>query len=144
MSTLEWIANELHRPTRKIFPSRSVITRFKDDLWQADLIDMQSHSNQNIGFEYILVVIDTYTKYVWVESLKMIHTYFDFEWNLFNIILYIVRATFFSFNSIIAHISGACLIVNITLRWYFLKLDNTTQNSNYNNYNLISIFFFCS
>lgn len=70
MSTLECIANELHRPARKIFPRRSVITRFKDDLWQADLMDMQSHSNQNLGFKYILVVIDTYTKYVWVESLK--------------------------------------------------------------------------
>lgn len=70
MSTLECIANELHRPARKIFPRRSTITRFKDDLWQADLMDMQSHSKQNLGFKYILVVIDTYTKYVWVESLK--------------------------------------------------------------------------
>jgi hypothetical protein len=67
MSTLECIANELHRPARKIFPRRSVITRFKHDLWQADLMDMQSYSNQNLGFKYILVVIDTYTKYVWVK-----------------------------------------------------------------------------
>ena len=64
------IANELHRPARKIFPRRSVITRFIDDLWQADLMDMQSHSKKNYGFKYILVVIDTYSKYVWVESLK--------------------------------------------------------------------------
>ncbi|KAE9529196.1 hypothetical protein AGLY_011992 [Aphis glycines] len=66
----EGLANELHRPARKVFPRRSIITRFKDDLWQADLMDMQSHSKQNLGFKYILVVIDTYTKYVWVESLK--------------------------------------------------------------------------
>ncbi|KAE9522209.1 hypothetical protein AGLY_017391 [Aphis glycines] len=64
MTTLESIANELHRPARKIFPRRSVITRFIDDLWQADLMDMQSHSRQNY------VVIDTYSKYVWVEALK--------------------------------------------------------------------------
>jgi len=43
---------------------------FKDNLWQADLLDVQYHSKQNYGFKYILVVIDTYTKYVWVESLK--------------------------------------------------------------------------
>ncbi|KAF0697458.1 Integrase catalytic domain-containing protein, partial [Aphis craccivora] len=55
---------------RKIFPRRSVVTRFIDDLWQADLMDMQSHSRQNYGFKYILVVIDTYSKYVWVEALK--------------------------------------------------------------------------
>jgi len=70
MTTLLNIANELHRPARKIFPRRSVVTRFIDDLWQADLMDMQSHSKKNYGFKYILVVIDTYSKYVWVEPLK--------------------------------------------------------------------------
>jgi len=70
MATLENIANELHRPARKIFPRRSVVTLFKDDLWQADLIDMQSHSRQNKGFKFILIIIDTFTKYVWVEALK--------------------------------------------------------------------------
>ncbi|KAE9522391.1 hypothetical protein AGLY_017222 [Aphis glycines] len=66
----ENIANELHRPARKIFPRRTVITGSKDNLWQADLLDVQSHSKQNYGFKYILVIIDTYTKYVWVEPLK--------------------------------------------------------------------------
>ena len=70
MSIMENIANELHRPVRKKFPRRQVVTRFKDDLWQADLIDMQSHSKKNNGFKFILVVIDTFTKYVWVEILK--------------------------------------------------------------------------
>ncbi|KAE9522378.1 hypothetical protein AGLY_017209 [Aphis glycines] len=58
---LQGLANELHRPARKVFPRRSILTRFKDDLWQADLMDMQFHSKQNL---------DTYTKYVWVESLE--------------------------------------------------------------------------
>jgi len=70
MSTLENIANELHQPARKTFFRRKTITRFKDDLWQADLIDMQAHSKKNKGFRYILIVIDTYTKYVWVEPVK--------------------------------------------------------------------------
>ena len=47
MSTLEYIANELHRPARKIFRRRCVITRFRNELLQADLIDLQSHSKKN-------------------------------------------------------------------------------------------------
>lgn len=50
MVTLENIANELHRPARKIFPRRSVVTRFIDDLWQADLMDMQYHSKKKLWF----------------------------------------------------------------------------------------------
>ncbi len=70
MTILTSLAEELHGPARKIFPRRSVVTRFKDDLWQADLIDMQPHSRQNNGFKFILIIIDTFTKYVWVEALK--------------------------------------------------------------------------
>ncbi|KAE9521929.1 hypothetical protein AGLY_017663 [Aphis glycines] len=47
MTILISLAEELHGPARKIFPRRSVVRRFKDDLWQADLIDMQPHSRQN-------------------------------------------------------------------------------------------------
>lgn len=70
MRVLKGIANELHRPARKIFARRCVITRYEDDLWQADLMDMQSLSRKNYGFKYILIVIDTYTKFVWVQALK--------------------------------------------------------------------------
>ena len=70
METLSNIADELHRPARRVFPRRKVISLFKDDLWQADLIDMQQHSRKNGGFKYILIVIDTYTKYVWIQALK--------------------------------------------------------------------------
>ncbi|KAE9542416.1 hypothetical protein AGLY_003277 [Aphis glycines] len=55
------VTEELHGPARKIFPRRSVVTRFKDDLWQADLIDMQPYSRQNNGFKFILIIIDTFT-----------------------------------------------------------------------------------
>ena len=70
MTTLEKIAEELHKPARKIFPRRKIISLFKDDLWQADLIDIQSYSKNNKGFKFILIVIDTYTKYVWAYALK--------------------------------------------------------------------------
>ncbi|KAE9522627.1 hypothetical protein AGLY_016990 [Aphis glycines] len=43
----ENIANELHRPARKIFPRRTVITGSKDNLWQADLLDVWVESLKN-------------------------------------------------------------------------------------------------
>lgn len=70
MTTLEKIAEELHKPARKTFTRRKIISLFKDDLWQADLIDIQLYSKYNKGFKFILIVIDTYTKYLWVQALK--------------------------------------------------------------------------
>jgi len=67
---LSKIAYELHRPAIKTFPRRKIVSLFKDDLWQADLIDMQSYSRTNKGFKFILIIIDTYTKYVWTVPLK--------------------------------------------------------------------------
>lgn len=64
------IVNELHKPARKNFKRRSVIIKGIDDLWQADLIDIQKYSKENKGFKYILVIIDALSKYAWVAPLK--------------------------------------------------------------------------
>lgn len=71
MSALENIAIELHQSARITFPTRKDITLFKDDLSQADLKDMQSHSKKNKGFKFILIIIDTFTKYIWAIALKI-------------------------------------------------------------------------
>ena len=64
------VVKELHRSARKNFPRRHVILRSVDDLAQIDLIDMQLYSRFNSGYKYILVVINAFTKYIWVELLK--------------------------------------------------------------------------
>lgn len=64
------IVKELHKPARKNFIRRSVILKDIDDLWQADLIDMQSYKNCNRGMKYILVVIDCFSKYAWAMPIK--------------------------------------------------------------------------
>lgn len=64
------IVNEIHKPARKNFVRRFVILKGIDDLWQADLIDMQSLSKYNKGYNYILVVMDCFSKYAWTEPLK--------------------------------------------------------------------------
>jgi len=53
----------------KNFRKRKVYVRGIDDIWAADLVDMQSFSNDNRGVKYILAVIDIFSKYGWTETL---------------------------------------------------------------------------
>ena len=39
---------------------------FKDNIWGADLADMQSLSKYNKGMKYFLCAIDLFSKYAWV------------------------------------------------------------------------------
>ena len=64
------LAEELHRPIRKHFTKRYVFVRNVDDIFGADLIDMQAISKQNKGFKYILMVEDIFSKYGWAVPLK--------------------------------------------------------------------------
>lgn len=64
------IVNEIHKNARVHFPRRNVILKDIDDLWQADLIDMQATSKVNYGYKYILVIIDGFSKYAWAVPLK--------------------------------------------------------------------------
>ena len=43
---------------------------FKDNIWAADLADVQLISKFNKGFRFLLCVIDIYNKYAWVVPLK--------------------------------------------------------------------------
>ena len=41
-----------------------------DVIWAADLIDMQAFSKVNDGINYLLTVIDIFSKFVWIVPLK--------------------------------------------------------------------------
>ena len=43
---------------------------FKDNIWGADLADMQLLSKYNKGIRFLLCVIDIFSKYAWVAPLK--------------------------------------------------------------------------
>ena len=43
---------------------------FKDNIWGADLADMQLISKFNKGVRFLLCVIDIFSKYAWVVPLK--------------------------------------------------------------------------
>ena len=64
------LANELHKPIIKKFNKRKVYSLFKDNIWDADLADMQLLSKFNKRFRFLLSVIDIFSKYAWVIRLK--------------------------------------------------------------------------
>ena len=57
----EKLADELHKPVRRKFQRRQVISYAIDDIWSCDLVEMQEWSKQNEGFRYILNVIDVFS-----------------------------------------------------------------------------------
>jgi Integrase core domain len=56
------IVHELHAPARKNYNRRKTVILGLNDLWQADLIDMNAYAKQNQGFNFILVVVDVFSK----------------------------------------------------------------------------------
>ena len=66
----EQLAKELHKSIIRKFNKRKVYPTFKDNIWAADLADMQVISKFNKGLRFLLCVIDIYSKHAWVVPLK--------------------------------------------------------------------------
>lgn len=70
----DWLSRQnvytLHKPIRHKFPTRRVIVSSVDDQWQADLVDMQKYKSENKNINYILTVIDIFSKYAWATPIK--------------------------------------------------------------------------
>ena len=64
------LAEELQKPIIKKFKERKIHAAFKDNIWRADLADMQLISKYNKGIRFLLCVIDIFSKYAWVVPLK--------------------------------------------------------------------------
>ena len=60
----------LHKPIRHRFRRTHTFTEGNHDLWQTDIVDMQSLSNYNDGVKFLLTCIDTFSKYAWDRPLK--------------------------------------------------------------------------
>ena len=60
----------LHKPTRRRFPTLRVLVFGPDEQWAADLVDVQKLKRQNKGVNYLLTVIDVFSKFAWVVPLK--------------------------------------------------------------------------
>ena len=66
----EKLADELHKPIKRNFTRRRVITHHSDEIWCSDLVEMQQFSKWNKGFRYLLMVLDVFSKYGWIVPLK--------------------------------------------------------------------------
>ena len=65
------VAGELHKPIIRKFNKIKIHLSFKDNIWGADLADMQLVSKFNKGSRFLLCVIDIYSKYARVIPLKV-------------------------------------------------------------------------
>ena len=60
----------LYKPRRRRFPTLPVLVFNMDQQWVADLVEVQNISKYNKGMRYLLMVIDAFSKYAWVEPIK--------------------------------------------------------------------------
>ena len=60
----------LHETIIRKFEKRKVHWPLKDNIWRADLADVQLISNFNKGSRFLLCVTDIFSKYTWFISLK--------------------------------------------------------------------------
>ena len=63
-------ALEIHRNVIRKFRKRRIVSNGIDDIWASDLLIMIKFKRQNRGYSYILNVIDTFSKYCFLEPLK--------------------------------------------------------------------------
>ena len=60
----------LQKPIRYSFQRTPIVVAGIDDQWSADLMDLKKFSKDNEGYSYVLVVVDTFSKYMWLRPLK--------------------------------------------------------------------------
>ena len=70
----KWLEGEeaytLHKPVRHKFPRNKVYVTFKDQQFEADLVDMSHLQKHNDGYKYLLTCIDVLSRYAWAIPLK--------------------------------------------------------------------------
>ena len=66
----EQLAKELHKPVIRNLKKRTVYSGFRDNIWGADLADMQLISKFNKGLRFLLCAVEIISRYAWVIPLK--------------------------------------------------------------------------
>ena len=64
------LSEELHKSKRKNYPRRRIIVNHIDEIFAADLVEMQKFAKLNKGYRYLLTCIDIFSKFSWVIPLK--------------------------------------------------------------------------
>ena len=66
VSQSQQLAEELHKAIIRKIKKRKVHSAFEDNIWGADLADMQLISRYNKRIRFLLCVIDIFSKYAWL------------------------------------------------------------------------------
>ena len=73
----DWLQKQnaytLHRPVVRKFKRSKIITNGLNDLFEADLMDMSNISEENDDITFILVLIDAFSRKLWLKPLKSKH-----------------------------------------------------------------------
>ena len=64
------LSEELHKSKRINYPRRKIIVNHINEIFAADLVEMQKFAKLNKGYRYLLTSIDIFSKYSWVIPLK--------------------------------------------------------------------------
>ena len=64
------ITSEIFSPIKKSFPRLKIVPKYIDEIWSIDLIDKSKLSKYNEGNNFILTVIDNFSKYAWAIPIK--------------------------------------------------------------------------
>ena len=69
-----WLQNQesfsLHKPLRRSFDHLKVIVGGLNDQYEVDLADMQKLKDKNDGVHFLLIVIDVFSRFMWVKPLE--------------------------------------------------------------------------
>ena len=60
----------LHKPLCRAFCHLKVIIGGLNDQYKVDLVDMQKLKDKNDGVQFLLIVIDVFSRFMWVEPLE--------------------------------------------------------------------------
>lgn len=63
-------AYTLHKPVRKIYKHDKVMVYGPSELWEADLAHMNALTRRNDNVAYLVCLVDTYTKKLFVRAIK--------------------------------------------------------------------------
>ena len=59
----------LLKPVTYRFKRKSIVVKGIDDLWDVDLADVSNLSSHTKEMQFLLIVIDVFSKHLWVEPL---------------------------------------------------------------------------
>ena len=62
--------SQVHAPREEVKHYFPIKSNYKDHIWQADLLDVSAQAHSNNGVNFLLCVVDIWTRYAWVRALK--------------------------------------------------------------------------